>query len=537
MESLYQVETVVLLMIVVLVLATIANRLLIPYPIFLVLGGLALSFVPQARVVPLEPDLVFLTFLPPILFAAAYFTSLRDFRANLRPIMLLAMGLVLATTVAVAAVARLIMPGLSWPAAFVLGAIVSPSDAVAVTAIARPLRIPHRLVTILEGESLINDATALVLFRVAVAAVLTGSFVPSQTPGLFLVTALGGIAIGLLVGAATRWALRFTADSLVETAITLLAPYAAWVLAERAHTSAVLACVVGGLFVRRGFSAIVAPATRIQARAVWELLVFVLNGIIFILIGLQLGAMRQGESTGSLIGLAPEGAIISATVIVVRLVWVPLAAVIPRLLSPRLRRVDPLPSWQTLFLLGWAGMRGIVTLAAALALPLTTGSRAPFPFRDEIIVLAFAVILSTLVVQGLTLKPLIRMLNLGEDTRLEEEEALAREAAARAALARLDELAKQSWVRRDQLQRLRALYEQRARRSSTLNPGASRAAAEELAALRRLQAEALNAERQAVIKLRDQGVISDEILHRIEQELDIEATRIGLGETRLEPGA
>jgi CPA1 family monovalent cation:H+ antiporter len=316
-----------------------------------------------------------------------------------------------------------------------------------------------------------------------------------------------------------------------------VAPYAAWVLAERAHTSAILACVVGGFVLRRTFSAIVAPATRIQARAVWDVLVFVLNGVIFIMIGLQLGAMREAGSTGSLMGLAAEGAIISATVIVVRLAWVPLAAVIPRLLSPGLRRRDPLPPWPQIFLLGWAGMRGIVTLAAALALPLTTASGARFPFRDEIIVLAFAVILSTLVVQGLSLKPLIRALKFGDDTTLEEEEALAREAAARAALARLEELAKQPWVRREQLERLKAIYEQRVNRASQLNPGDNEAAAEALAVFRRLQAEALTAERQTVIKLRDDGVISDEVLHRIEQELDAEATRIGLGEVRVEPGA
>lgn len=533
MATFSPVETVVLLMIVVLILATIANRILIPYPILLVLGGLAVSLVPRAPIIPLEPDLVFLIFLPPILWAASYFTSLRDFRANLRPITLLAVGLVVATSAAVAAVARLIMPGLSWPVAFALGAIVSPTDAVAATAIARKLRIPHRLVTILEGESLINDATALVLYRAAVLAAVTGRFVLSETLWQFVLTALGGIVIGLLVGVVTRWALRVTADSLAETAITLLAPYAAWVLAERAHTSAVLACVVGGLYVRQSFSAVVAPATRLQARAVWELLVFVLNGVIFVLIGLQLAGIRQAESTGSLAALLVPGAVISATAIAVRLVWVPLAAVIPRLLSPSLRRRDPMPPWTQIFLIGWAGMRGIVSLAAALALPLTTASGAPFPFRDEIIVLAFAVILSTLVVQGLTLKPLIRALNLGQDTTLELEETRAREAAARAALARLDELARLPWVRRDQLERLQTMYTQRLKQSSPLNPGDSQAAAEAQAAFRRLRHETLDAERRAVIALRDQGVISDEVLHRIEQELDVEAMRIGLGEVRM----
>jgi len=522
--NLYQLETVVLLLIVVLVLATIANRVLIPYPIFLVLGGLALSFMPRAPIIHLSPDLVFLIFLPPILWAAAYLTSLRDFRANLRPITLLAVGLVVATSAAVAAVARLIMPGLSWPVAFVLGAIVSPSDAVAVTAIARRLRIPHRLVTILEGESLINDATALVLYRAAVAAAVTGSFVLGETLWEF---------VGLVVGVVTSRALRLTADSLVETAITLLAPYAAWVVAERAHTSAVLACVAGGLYLRQGFSAVVAPATRLQARAVWDLLVFVLNGVIFILIGLQLAAIRQAGSTRWLATLLVHGAVISATAIGVRLLWVPLAAVIPRLASPGLRRRDPLPPWTQLFLVGWAGMRGMVSLAAALALPLTTASGAPFPFRDEIIVLAFAVILSTLVVQGLSLKPLTRALNLGEDTTLELEEAWAREAAARAALVRLDELASLPWARRDHVDRLRAIYTQRLQRSSPLDSGDSRAAAEARAAFRRLRHETLNAERQAVIDLRNRGLISDDVLHRIEQELDVEAMRIGLGEVRM----
>jgi monovalent cation/hydrogen antiporter len=261
--------------------------------------------------------------------------------------------------------------------------------------------------------------------------------------------------------------------------------------------------------------------------------VFVLNAVIFILIGLQLSAIREGTSIDSLLALVVPGAVISLTAIAARLVWVPLAAIIPRMLSPALRRRDPLPPWPQLLVLGWAGMRGIVSLAAALALPLTTGSGEPFPYRDEIIVLTFAVILSTLVVQGLTLKPLIRALKLGEDTTFELEEAQAREAAAQAALARLQELEGQPWVRREHVDRLRAIHTQRLQRSSVFNPGESRAAAEERAAFRRLRHEILNAQRRAVIELRDQGVISDEVLHRIEQELDVEATRLGLGEVRM----
>jgi Na+/H+ antiporter len=532
MEGLPQLQTVILLLVVVIALVTIARRILIPYPIFLVLGGVVLSLVPDLPVVRLDPDLVFLIFLPPILFSAAYFTSLRDFRANLRSITLLAVGLVVATTAAVAAVARAFVPGLSWPVALALGAIVSPPDAVAATAIARRLGIPHRVVTVLEGESLVNDAAALVLYRSAVAAVVTGVFVPAASLTQFVVAAAGGIAVGLVIGWLARLALRLTDDSVAHTAITLLAPYAAWIVAERTHTSAVLACVAGGIYLRQGFSELVPPATRLQARAVWDLLVFILNGAIFILIGLQLGAVRAEGLPGRLPTLLWHGVVISGAAIGVRLVWVPLASSIPRLLSPALRRRDPFPGWRPIALVSWIGMRGIVSLAAALALPMTTGSGAPFPFRDEIIVLTFAVIFSTLVLQGLTLAPLIRALRLERDDTLELEEAQAREAAARAALARLDQLGDVRWARREQVARLRALHTQRVERSSPIRLGDDDAEAQ--AAYRRLRHETLSAERRAVIKLRDQGVISDEVLHRLELELDVEATRIGLGEVRLD---
>ncbi len=472
MDDRHQLEIVIALIAAVLALATVARRLLIPYPIFLVLGGLVIGLVPNIPIVRLDPDLVFLVFLPPVLFSAAYFTSLRDFRANLRPISLLATGLVLATTGVVAIVARFVMPGLSWPAAVALGAIVSPPDAVAASAIARRLGIPFRTVTVLEGESLINDAAALVLYRSAVAAVVT------------------------------CWALRLTEDSLTETAITLLAPYAAWLLAERTHTSGVLACVAGGLYVRQYFSEAVAPATRMQSLAVWNLLIFVLNGVVFALIGLQLGAIRASGLHVDLWTLVRLGALISLAAIMIRLIWVPLAVVIPRLLSRALRARDPIPPWPQVLLLSWIGMRGIVSLAAALALPMTTASGAPFPFRDEILLVTFAVILATLVLQGLSLTPLVRFLELGGDRTLELEEARARTA-------------------------------QRIQRASPIELGADGAAARAQAAFRRLRHETLSAERRALIALRDQGAISDEILHRLEQELDVKAMRIGLGETRL----
>ena len=427
MEGLHQLEIVILLLGLVLALTTIAQKIVIPYPILLVIGGLLLAMLPGLPTVTLSPDLVFLVFLPPILWSAAYFTSWREFRENLRPISLLAIGLVVATTAAVAAVARQLLPGMNWSEAIVLGAIVSPPDAVSATVIARRLRVPRRIVTILEGESLVNDATALVLYRTALGVAIGGSFMPGQGLVTFLFAATVGVAIGIIVGMVARWALRAVRDSFTEIGITLLAPYVAWVLGEVAHASAVLACVAGGLHLRQHFSASVSPLTRIQARAVWDLLIFILNGFIFILIGLQLGALRQAIAAGRFGPLLLTGALISVTAILVRLGWVPLAALIPRWVSPALRARDPMPAWSNIFVIAWTGMRGIVTLAAALALPVTTAAGAPFPFRAEIILISFIVILATLVVQGLSLTPLIRALHLEEDRGLEREEMLARE--------------------------------------------------------------------------------------------------------------
>lgn len=530
MQGIHEIELIILLLGVVLLLTMLAQRLLIPYPILLVLGGLALALVPGLPVVRLDPDLVFLVFLPPILWAAAYFTSFRDFRRNLRPISLLAVGLVLATTAAVATVARLVLPGMGWPEAIALGAIVSPPDATAATAILRRLGIPRRGVIILEGESLVNDATALILYRAAVAAAVSGAFVFGETLLRFVAAATGGVAIGLLVGLATRRILAVMCDTFTEIAVTLLAPYVAWVLAEHLHVSAVLACVTGGIYLRQHFSEIVGPATRLQGRAVWDMLIFLLNGTIFILLGLQLAALRQAVPPGQFGRLLAAGALISAVAIVVRLIWLPLAAWIPRAVSPALRARDPMPGPSYLFILGWSGMRGIVTLAAALALPAVTAAGAAFPFRAEIILLSFSVILATLVLQGLTLAPLIRWLQLEAGHEFEEEEMLARERSAAAALQRLESLAGDGQPHREQVERLRDHYQRRLQRfaaTAPVDPVCTRESAE---AVRRLREEALAAERAALIRLRNDGTISDDVLHRLEQELDLEATRLGFGE-------
>ncbi len=534
MESLHQLEIVILLFTAVFALTTVADKILIPYPILLVIGGLILGVVPGLPTVTLNPDLVFLVFLPPILWAAAYFTSLREFRRNLRPISFLAVGLVLVTTAAVAAVAHVVLPGIGWPEAIALGAIVSPPDAVSATAIGKQLRIPRRVITILEGESLVNDATALVLYRVAVGAAVTGTFTMGGAILKFVFAAVVGVVIGIGVGMLMRWALCATTDVLTQIGMTLLAPYIAWVLAESVHASAVLACVAGGLYLRQYFSSAVAPATRIQARAVWDLLIFVLNGVIFILIGLQLEVLRAEMPPGSFGPVLLAGVIISVVAIAVRLLWVPLAAMLPRWVSATVRMRDPTPNWSNVFLISWTGMRGIVTLAAALALPVTTATGVPFPYRAEIILISFVVILATLVCQGLSLPPLIRFLKVKPGRGLEAEERLAREHAATAALTRLDQLVGEEWLKEEHIERLRVQYSRRMERVVGSATGDGDALRESTEAFQRLRHETLTAERMALIGLRDDGTISDEVLHHLEHELDVEALRQGIGERQVE---
>jgi CPA1 family monovalent cation:H+ antiporter len=528
-ETFARVELFLFLITAMLALTVLARKLVIPYPILLVLGGLALAFAPGMPEISLDPDLVFVVFLPPILWAAAYFTSFRDFKRYLRSISLLAVGLVVVTTAVVALVAHAIMPGISWAAAFCLGAIVSPPDAVAATAVLSRVGVPRQIITVLEGESLVNDASALVLYRAAVAAMVSGSFSLGATVGRFFIVAVIGVVAGLAVGWAVRWAVRHTPDGFAQVALTLLGPYLAWIGAERLHASPVLACVAGGLYVRQHFSAEVAPLVRIQARSVWDLLIFLLNGVIFILIGLELGPLRRGLAPGDLGQVLWWGAVITVTAVVVRLVWMPVGARLARI-GPSYRARNPLPPARALFMSGWTAMRGIVSLATALALPLTTASGDPMPYRSEIILITFVVILGTLVVQGLTLAPLARLLGLtDDDTALEQERRVAREQAARAALQRLEVLAREDWAPPSAVASSRAHYERRLRRfepEAALDPSCTEDFAE---TQRRLRAEALAAERHALIQLRNRGEISDDVLHEVERELDVEALRLGVG--------
>jgi len=508
-------------------LLVLAPMLRIPYPILLVLGGLALGFVPGLPHLELRPDVVLVAILPPLLYAAAFFTSLRDLRRNARPLTLLSVGLVLTTTVAVAAVCHAFVDDLSWPVCFVLGAIVAPTDAVAATAIASRLGLPRRLVAIIEGESLINDATALVAYGFAVTAVLTGSFSFWHATWRFVVNVLGGIAIGVAVGFVIRQVRRRLDHSPTEIAIALLSGYFAYLPAEAAGVSAVLAAVSVGVYVGWYTPELTTPQTRLQGDAVWGILVFLLNALLFGLVGLQLRPILEGLPGLSSSHLIEDAAIVSGAVIITRILWVYPGTYVPRFLFRRVRERDPSPPWQVPTVIAWAGMRGAVSLAAALALPLTTHAGARFPQRDLVIFLVFTVILATLVFQGLTLPILIKVLRLEDDGLAAKEESKARIHAAEAALARLDELASEDWVREDTAERLRGLYRFRQNRfAARFDDGDDGAIEQQSQNFQRLRRELLDAERRAVVELRRQGRINDEIMNLVQRDLDLEDARL-----------
>ena len=539
-----QIEIIVGLLVAVAALATLAARLKVPYPILLVLGGSALGFIPGLPRVRLDPELVFLLFLPPLLYVSALFTSWRDFRTNIRAISLLAVGLVLMTTFVVAAVVHAVAD-LPWAAAFVLGAIVSPTDAIAATTVAQRLGVPRRIITILEGESLVNDATGIVAYRVAVAAVVTGAFSLWEAGLEFVVGAAGGIAVGFAVGWLVVWARRHVSeDPSVQNTVSLLTPFVAYLAAEELphglwewlhdligvpadlHFSGVLAVVTTGLYLGRKGPYITSSGTRLQGFATWELITFLLNGLIFVLIGLQLRDVLGSLDAYSVGQLILYAGLVSLTVVLVRILWVFPATYLPRKFSRRLRERDPSPSWRSVSVVAWTGMRGVISLAAALALPLEIASGIPFPERDLIIFLTFCVILATLVVQGLSLPALIRALGLEADRIGEKEETHGRIGVADAALERLGELEREDWVREDTAERVRSLYSYRRNRFASRFDGDPEGVEERSAAYQRLMLELLDAQRQRLVKLRDDGSIGDEVMHRIERDLDLEESRL-----------
>ncbi|MBL8670959.1 MAG: Na+/H+ antiporter [Alphaproteobacteria bacterium] len=528
---LHAFETMLTLLALTLVLGLAAKRTPLPPAVALVLGGMAIGFLPGLPDAGLDPQLTLVLFLPPLLFYAAYFTSWREFKSQLRPILLLAVGLVLATTAGVGWVTKQLVPDLPWAVAFAFGAIVSPPDAVAASAVLQRLRIPKRIVTIIEGESLINDASGLVLYKFAVAAALTGAFSAGEAAATFVAVSIGGTLIGLALGFALVSVLRRMTDTLSEIVLSFLVPYGAYILAEQFHMSGVLAVVAAGLVLGWSAPEVLTAETRIQAKATWDSVVFMLNGLVFVLIGLELDDIVDRLDAARAFDLAWIALAVSGASIAIRLVWVFAATYLPRWALPSLRARDPYPPWQHAAVVGWVGMRGVVSLAAALALPTTLAGGVPFPGRDIVVFMTFVVILVTLVGQGTSLALLIDWLNVKEEAKHEVTDAIARKKMAHAAVETLESFGADDIVR---LAARGFVIDEYTRRLSVVGDpesfdGDPEVGLESGRAVRELRLLALAAERRRLLKLRRERLIDDEALSRLQTQLDHEEVLIGHG--------
>jgi monovalent cation/hydrogen antiporter len=501
-------------------LLALTPTLRLPLPILLVFGGIVLGFVPGLPDVMLAPDVVLVAVLPPLLYSGAFFTSLRDLRVNRRPIAFLAFGLVGATMAIVAVVAHEWI-GLSWAVAFTLGAIVSPTDALAATDIASRLGAPRRVVSLIEGESLVNDGTALVLYRAAVGAAVGGTFSLLDTSAEIVVDVAGGIAVGLAVGWVVRQVRRRLDDPPIEVAIAVLSGYLAYLPSAAIGVSGVLAAVTIGIYMGWHTPELTNERTRLTGDAFWEILVFLVNALVFGLVGLQLHGIvdaLSGIPTSRLVGYS---LLVCGAVILARIVLVPIFTYVPRWAFRSIREHDPYPPWQYPAVISWAGIRGAVSLVAALALP------RDFPDRDLIIFLTFDVIVATLVLQGLTLPSLIRVLGVSDDGGAEREEAKARIRTAEAALARLEELLEEGAVNPHTAERLRgSLGFRRDRFLARFDDGDDGQIEERSAAYQRVMRQLLAAEHAALLSLRNDGVIDDNVMQRVQRDLDLEAARL-----------
>ncbi|HEX7981674.1 MAG TPA: Na+/H+ antiporter [Gemmatimonadaceae bacterium] len=537
-------ELVLLLLAASAGLRLIAERVAIPYAAILVVGGLLLALIPGLPRVTLPPDVLFLVFVPPLLYWGAASYALRDFRRQLGPIVRLAILLVLVSTAAVAVVARTLHPSFSWAAAITLGAIVSPPDPVAVLSVARSLRAPRLIESILEGEGLVNDATALVIYRLAVAAAVTGSFAPSHAALDFVLAAAGGVAIGLVVGMIVTRVHHITRSvPAVSATVSLLTPFASYLPAELVGASGILSVVAAAMYASRRVPKLVGPETRVLLISIWTVVTFILESLVFILVGLELPSVLQALERLPLTLLLREAAIVTLCLVLVRLVWVIPSAYGFKSLG-RLLRIshEPLPSWQSVLFVAWAGLRGGDSLVLALALPLQTASGARFPAREQIIFITFCVIFATLVVQGPTLAPMLRWLGLSVE-KGEAEESHARLVVAESGLRKLDDPALADSPYPEVIRYLRQRHRQRARRWAAVDTGPHDgehrdgahdhfivAPSHEAGALderraaeyRRVRSAMLDAEQNAVVELRDDGAIAYDVMRRIQRDLDLE---------------
>jgi Na+/H+ antiporter len=523
------IALIVMLLFGITFLGVLSNKYKFPFPIILVLSGVAISLVPGLPVISLQPDIVFLVFLPPLLYASAWNTSWHDFKTNIRPISLAAVGLVLFTTLLVAVAAHWLIPGMSWPLGFLLGAIVSPPDAVAATSVTKGLGLIPKMTAILEGESLVNDASGLIAYKYAIAVVMAGNFVFWQAGLNFLLVVAGGVALGLAVGGIMYVVhKKFICDPVIEVTLTFLTPFAAYLLAEHFHISGVLAVVSCGLLLSFNSNVIFTHQSRIMTYAVWEVVTFILNSLIFILIGLQLRSVMQGIKDYTNTELIIYGAVISFVVIIVRFIWIVPAALLPRVLSKRIRETESFDP-RNMVIFGWAGMRGVVSMAAALALPLVLPGGGPFPHRSLIIYLTFCIILSTLVLLGFTLPWVIRKLKL-EPYSIAVEEYEVRTQVVSNTITHIEENLSQ--LNDELLNNIKSKYEVKYNRlqktdlpanyfGQDVNPPVNI-----FNEFSQLQIDVIGVERQTLTTLHRTGKASEEVIRKIERELDLEETRL-----------
>lgn len=525
------VDIIVILLFCITFLGVLSKKYNFPLPIVLVLSGILISLIPGLPVISLKPDIVFLIFLPPLLYSAAWNTSWHDFKAAFRPISLASVGLVFFTMSCVAIAVHLMIPAIPWPAAFLLGAIVSPPDAVAATSVTKGLGLQPRVVAILEGESLVNDASGLIAYKYALTALTAGNFILWQAGLNFLWVAVSGIAIGFVIGYITYFIhKKFFCDPVLEVTLTFLTPFASYLISEQVHVSGVLAVVTTGLYLSFRSDEIFSNQSRIMIYSVWEVVVFILNALVFVLIGLQLRDVMKGISNYSWQTLALYGLVISFVVVIVRFIWVVPAALLPRILSKHIRETEPFDP-RNMVVFGWAGMRGVVSMAAALAIPLSMKNNAAMPYRDLIIYLSFCVILFTLLLLGSTLKWVIRKLKI-EPFSLMAEEYQVRNNVVTTAINYIED--NLSLVQEELLHNIKSKYEVKYNRLQKTDlpanyfGGGKTLAGNIFNEFTKLQLDLISVERKTIKSLHRSGKASEEILRKIERELDLEETRLQL---------
>lgn len=521
-------------MTILIVLSAFTDKIKLPYPILMVFIGLIIGFAPFLPNLTLNPEIVFLVFLPPLLYDAAFKTSWLDFKKEIRAISTLAITLVFFTTVIVAIAAHYLIPGFSWPVSFLLGAIISPPDAVAATSIIKGLGLNKKVITIIEGESLLNDASALIAYRYALAATMSGSFVLWKAGLQFIVVALGGVAVGFAIGYLLVFAHKKIKDNaIVETSLSLLTPFLAYLAAEKIHVSGILAVVTSGIMIGWNSREIFSFQTRLQTTVVWNTLIFLLNGIVFILIGLQLPEMVQGLKTSTLIQLIGDGLIISVVTIIIRIVWVFAGAYHQRLrFTKKTKPEDDEPiDWKNILVVAWTGTRGVVSLATALALPLALDNGEDFPKRHSILLLAFSVIMVTLVVQGLTLPLLIRWLKIKSETPLLQKELIdLNTVLSESSLHFLNNNFPHE-INEEILDRIKKQYEYSYKmlinkKGNSLQQQQSESQLNSVNQFLQAQIEIVKFQRELLIKFHNEGSFSEEAITQTERDLDIEELRL-----------